>query len=150
MTSIGFLQILVFFLVIVALTKPMGLFLTRVFEGQRTFLHPALRWLEALLYKASGVREDQEQRWTAYSFSLIAFSVVSFLLCYALQRLQGHLPLNPQNFGTPVMTPATTMAAASQAISLKPTPKIIGSLRAAALSGDVRQFPAAVEIGVAH
>jgi potassium-transporting ATPase potassium-binding subunit len=99
------LQILIFFAVILALTKPMGLFLTRVYEGQRTFLHPVLRWLEVTVYKLAGVSEKQEQRWTEYSFALIAFSVAGFALAYALQRLQGYLPFNPQHFGTPVMTP---------------------------------------------
>jgi K+-transporting ATPase ATPase A chain len=105
MTTPGVLQIVVFFLVVVALTKPMGLFLTQVYEGRRTFLHPVLRWLEALIYKLCGIREDEEQKWTQYSFALILFSVVGVVLAYVLQRAQGHLPLNPQNFGTPVMTP---------------------------------------------
>jgi K+-transporting ATPase ATPase A chain len=101
----GVLQIVVFFLLIVALAKPMGLFLTQVYEGRKTFLHPALRWLEVLIYKLCGVREDEEQKWTQYSFSLIVFSIAGTVLAYVLQRAQGHLPLNPQNFGTPVMTP---------------------------------------------
>jgi len=105
MTTPGVVQIVVFFLVVIALTKPMGLFLTRVYEGQRTFLHPALRWLEVLIYKLCGVRETEEQKWTQYSFALIVFSIAGTVLAYLLQRLQGHLPLNPQNFGTPVMTP---------------------------------------------
>ncbi len=105
MTPLGWLQIALFFLAVVALTKPMGLFLTRVYEGQRTFLHPILRPLEVLTYKLSGVDEKEEQRWTQYSIALIAFSAAGFLFAYLLQRLQGHLPLNPQNFGTPVMTP---------------------------------------------
>jgi K+-transporting ATPase ATPase A chain len=105
MTTPGVVQIVVFFLLIVALTKPMGLFLTQVYEGRRTFLHPLLRWLEVLIYKLVGIREDEEQKWTQYSFSLIVFSIAGTLLAYVLQRAQGHLPLNPQNFGTPVMTP---------------------------------------------
>jgi len=105
MTPTGFLQILVYFLAILALTKPMGLFLTAVYGGKRTFLHPVLRWLEVLTYRLSGVREDEEQTWTQYSIALVAFSAAGFLFAYVLQRLQGHLPLNPQNFGTPVMTP---------------------------------------------
>jgi K+-transporting ATPase ATPase A chain len=101
----GVLQIVVFFLLIVALAKPMGLFLTQVYDGRRTFLHPVLRWLEALIYRLCGIREDEEQKWTQYSFSLIVFSVAGVVLAYIVQRAQGHLPLNPQNFGTPVMTP---------------------------------------------
>ncbi len=57
------------------------------------------------MYKLCGVREDTEQRWTIYSASLLAFSIASFLFAYVIQRAQGHLPLNPRNFGTPVMTP---------------------------------------------
>src|SRR5580704_17556135 len=105
MTSIGVLQIVVYFLILLAITKPVGLFMYRVFNGERTFLHPVLRWLEVLIYKAAGVREDAEQRWTQYEGALLSFSVFGFLLAYFIQRAQGYLPLNPQNFGTPVMTP---------------------------------------------
>ncbi|MGH9344022.1 MAG: potassium-transporting ATPase subunit KdpA, partial [Terriglobia bacterium] len=100
MTSIGLLNIAVYFLVILALTKPLGAFMAKVFEGERTFLHPVLRPLERLIYRLCGVREDAEQRWTQYAASLIAFSLVSFLFVYAFQRFQGLLPLNPMGFGT--------------------------------------------------
>ena len=89
MTSIGILQILVFFGLILLVTKPVGLFMSRLFQGERTFLHPVLRPIEALVYKLCGVREDQEQRWTQYAASLLSFSLFSFLFVYALQRLQG-------------------------------------------------------------
>jgi potassium-transporting ATPase potassium-binding subunit len=105
MTPQGLFQIVIFFLILVAVTKPVGIFMTRVFNGERTFLHPALRWLEVLIYKMSGVREDVEQRWTQYSGALLSFSVFGFLLAYVLQRAQAYLPLNPQNFGTPNVTP---------------------------------------------
>src|ERR1700683_4526129 len=105
MTSAGVLQILLFFVLILICAKPLGSFMARVFEGQRTFLHPVLRWLEVLTYKAAGVREDVEQRWTQYTASLLAFSVFGFLLVYVLQRAQAYLPFNPQNFGTPNVTP---------------------------------------------
>jgi K+-transporting ATPase ATPase A chain len=105
MTSIGVLQIVIYFLILLAITKPVGLYMTRVFNGERTFLHPVLRWLETLIYKLSGVREDAEQRWTQYAGALLSFSVFGFLLAYVIQRAQAYLPLNPQNFGTPVMTP---------------------------------------------
>ena len=105
MTSIGVLQIVIYFLILLAITKPVGLYMARVFNGERTFLHPVLRWLEALIYKLSGIREDAEQRWTQYSGALLSFSVFGFLLAYVIQRAQAYLPLNPQNFGTPVMTP---------------------------------------------
>ena len=105
MTSIGVLQIVIYFLILLAITKPVGLYMARVFNGERTFLHPVLRWLEVLIYKLSGIREDAEQRWTQYSGALLSFSVFGFLLAYVIQRAQAYLPLNPQNFGTPVMTP---------------------------------------------
>jgi len=105
MTSIGILQILLFFGVILALTKPLGLFMSKIFNGERTFLHPVLRPIEVLTYRLCGVREDQEQRWTQYTASVLAFSFMSFLFVYAFQRLQGWLPLNPQNFGAAQVSP---------------------------------------------
>jgi K+-transporting ATPase ATPase A chain len=98
MTSLGLFNIFFFFLVIVALTKPMGAFMAKVFQGERTFLHPLLRPLERLIYACCGVREETEQKWTQYTASLIAFSVFGFLFAYAIQRLQGILPLNPMGF----------------------------------------------------
>jgi K+-transporting ATPase ATPase A chain len=105
MTSAGVLQILLFFALVLVCVKPLGAFMAKVFEGRRTFLHPVLRWLEVLAYKVSGVREDVEQRWTQYTASLLAFSLLGFLLVYLLQRAQAYLPFNPQNFGTPNVTP---------------------------------------------
>jgi len=105
MTSIGILQIVIFFALVLACTKPLGAYMARVFEGQRTFMHPVLRWLEVLTYKVIGVREDVEQRWTQYTASLLSFSIFGFLLVYLLERAQAYLPFNPQNFGTPNVTP---------------------------------------------
>jgi K+-transporting ATPase ATPase A chain len=105
MTSIGILQILVFFGLILLVTKPVGLFMSRLFQGERTFLHLVLRPIETLIYKLCGVGEDQEQRWTQYAASLLSFSLFSFLFVYGLQRLQGYLPLNPQGFGTAQVPP---------------------------------------------
>jgi K+-transporting ATPase ATPase A chain len=89
-----------FFLAILALTKPLGAFMARVFEGERTWLHPVLRPLERSMYKLCGIKEEQEQHWTGYAASLLMFSVVSLLLTYLIQRIQGLLPFNPQGFGT--------------------------------------------------
>jgi K+-transporting ATPase ATPase A chain len=100
MTSLGIAQILVFFVIVVALTKPLGGFLYRVFEGKRTFLHPIFRPLERLIYWVGGVREDEEQSWVRYTASMISLSIFSFLFVYVLQRLQGHLPLNPMHIST--------------------------------------------------
>lgn len=101
MTLLGIAQIVIFFAIVVAITKPIGIFMHRVFEGERTFLHPVLRPLERLIYWLGGVREDEEQSWIRYSASMISLSIFSFLFVYALQRLQGHLPLNPMHFSTP-------------------------------------------------
>ena len=100
MTIPGIMQIVVFFALVIALTKPAGLFMFRVFEGQRTFLHPILRPMERLVYWLGGVKEDAEQTWVRYSASVISFSLCGFLFVYALQRLQGILPFNPQHFST--------------------------------------------------
>ena len=105
MTTNGILQIVIFFLVIVALAKPVGEFMAKLFDGKRTFLHPILRPLETLTYKLIGVNEDTEQRWSTYTAALLAFSLFSFLFVYALQRLQGLLPLNPQAFGAAQVSP---------------------------------------------
>jgi K+-transporting ATPase ATPase A chain len=100
MTTLGIAQIVFFFALVLAITKPVGVFMFRVFEGERTFLHPILRPLERLIYWLGGVREDVEQSWVRYSASIISFSTVCFLFTYAIQRLQGWLPFNPQNFST--------------------------------------------------
>ncbi len=105
MTANGLLQIAVFFVIILALTKPMGSFMAKLFEGQKTFLHSVLRPLETLIYKLAGINETTEQRWTQYTAALLAFSVSSFLFVYLLQRLQGVLPLNPQHFGGGLVSP---------------------------------------------
>src|SRR5438045_2763937 len=105
MTALGWLQIALFWALILLCAKPLGAFMARVFEGQRTFLHPVLRWLEALTYKASGIREDVEQRWTQYAASLLSFTLFGFLVTYLLQRAQGFLPFNPQHFGASNVPP---------------------------------------------
>ncbi len=117
----GIVYIVVFFLVLWAVTKPLGLYMARVFEGESTFLHPVLRPLERLIYRLCGIRETSEQRWTQYSTSVIAFSLVGFLFVYAIQRLQGFLPLNPMHFSTAhapsYATPMTPDLAFNTAVS---------------------------------
>ena len=121
MTVLGIAQILVFFAIVLAVTKPLGVFMYRVFEGQRTFLHPILRPVERLIYWAGGVQEEGEQTWVRYTASLISLSTFCFLLPYALQRLQGFLPLNPMHFSTPQApanaTPMTPDLAFNTAVS---------------------------------
>jgi K+-transporting ATPase ATPase A chain len=121
MTAIGIYQILFFFLIILALTKPIGAFMARVFQGERTFLHPVLRPLERLIYKLSGVREDVEQHWTQFAGAVLAVSIAKFAFTYLIQRLQGFLPLNPQGFSTAAAaqgaTPMTPDLAFNTAVS---------------------------------
>ncbi|MCM3881212.1 MAG: potassium-transporting ATPase subunit KdpA [Vicinamibacterales bacterium] len=121
MTAIGIYQILFFFLIILALTKPVGMFMARVFQGERTFLHPILRPMERLIYRLSGVREDVEQHWTQYAGAVLAISIAKFAFTYLIQRLQGFLPLNPQGFSTAAAaqgaTPMTPDLAFNTAVS---------------------------------
>ena len=121
MTWIGIAQIAVFFLIVLAVTKPLGTFMYRVFEGERTFLHPIVRPVERLIYLLSGVRENEEQSWVAYAASMISLSIFSFLAVYLLQRLQGHMPFNPMQFSTSkapsFATPMTPDLAYNTAVS---------------------------------
>jgi K+-transporting ATPase ATPase A chain len=105
MTGMGILQIAIFFGIVVLITKPAGSFMARVFQGERTFLHPVIRPLERLVYRLCGIQEDVEQRWTLYAGGMLAFSLFAFLFVYALQRLQGFLPFNPQGFGGKLISP---------------------------------------------
>ena len=105
MTGMGVLQIVIFFGVLLLLTKPLGRYMARVFEGERTFLHRVMRPVESLVYKLCGIREDVEQSWTQYAGGVLSFSIFAFLFVYVLQRVQGYLPLNPQHFGAAQVTP---------------------------------------------
>ena len=96
MTLNGWLQILFFLALVFAVTKPLGVFMARVFNRERTFLDSVLRPVERLIYRLTGVEESREMRWTEYAVAMLLFSVVSMLVLYLLQRLQGVLPLNPQ------------------------------------------------------
>ena len=97
MTLNGWLQILLFTVIVIALAKPVGVFLTHVFSGERTFLHPVFRPTERIIYKLTGVKEEREMHWSEYAAAMLLYSLVSLLVLYLLQRLQGYLPLNPQN-----------------------------------------------------
>src|SRR5271154_7312237 len=98
MTANGWLQIGLFFAALLAVTKPLGVFMTRVFSGEKTFLDPVLRPLERLLYRVTGVDEKQEMDWKEYTIAMLLFSCVSMLLLYAIERVQQLLPWNPQHF----------------------------------------------------
>src|SRR5579885_2043614 len=95
MTFNGWLQIALFCAVVVAVTRPLGGHMTRVFNGERTFLHPVLRPVERLVYWCCGVDERQEQHWLTYAASMLLFSLAGFLTLYVLQRFQAALPFNP-------------------------------------------------------
>jgi K+-transporting ATPase ATPase A chain len=97
MTANGWFQIGSFFLVLLALTKPLGVFMTRVFAGEKTFLDPVLRPIEKLIYKASAIDEKREMDWKEYTVAMLLFSVVSMLILYLIQRVQLWLPWNPQH-----------------------------------------------------
>ena len=94
----GVLQFAVYFLALLLLTKPLGVYMARVFSGERTFLSRVVGPIERLIYKLCRVDPSTEQHWTTYTAAMLIFSVVSLLLLYALQRLQYYLPFNPQRF----------------------------------------------------
>jgi K+-transporting ATPase ATPase A chain len=96
MTANGWFQILFFLFVILLITKPLGVFMTRVFSREKTFLDPVLRPLERLIYRLTGVEEDHEMPWTEYGTAMLMFSAVSMLVLYLIQRVQQWLPWNPQ------------------------------------------------------
>jgi K+-transporting ATPase ATPase A chain len=97
MTANGWLQICFFFLLVLACAKPLGTYMARVFERQRTFVDPILRPIEKLLYRLTGIDETHEMRWTEYGIAMLIFSLVTLLATYAIERLQHILPLNPQH-----------------------------------------------------
>ncbi len=96
MTFNGWLQIAIYCLVIIAITRPLGGFMTRIFNGERTFLHPVLRPVERAVYWCCGVDETKEQSWLIYAVAMLLFSIAGFVVLYALQRFQAVLPFNPQ------------------------------------------------------
>ena len=96
MTINGWIQIAIYCAIVVALVKPLGWYMTAVFNGERTFLSPVLRPVEAGLYRLGGVDEKREQDWLTYTVAMLFFHVGGFLILYGLLRLQGFLPFNPQ------------------------------------------------------
>src|SRR3984957_3596439 len=98
MTINGWVQILLFGVIIIAITKPFGGYMTRAFNGDRTFLSPILLPVERAIYRICGIDETEDQSWLIYAIALLGFSMAGFIMLYALQRLQAVLPLNPQKF----------------------------------------------------
>jgi len=95
MTVIGWIQILLYCAIVVAIVPFLGAYMTRVFNGERTFLSPVLRPVEAILYSVGGVDERREQHWVTYTIAMLFFHFGGFLIIYALMRLQAVLPFNP-------------------------------------------------------
>ena len=111
MTANGWFQIFLFLAIILAITKPLGVFMAKVFSRERTFLDPVLRPIERLLYRVTGVDDKHEMRWTEYAFAMLLFSGASMLLLYLIERVQQFLPLNPQKFGAVAQALAFNTAA---------------------------------------
>ena len=105
MTSTGFFQIASFVAVILLAVKPLGSYMARVYLRERTLLDPVLGPLERLVYRSAGIKPDEEMDWKANAVAMLLFNLVGFAAVYALQRLQGFLPLNPQGF--PAVSPDT-------------------------------------------
>src|SRR5262245_903098 len=103
MTFNGWIQIAIYFAVLPSLVLPLGRFMARIFDGERTFLSPILRPVETGLYRIAGVDETREQHWIAYTIAMLLFNAAGFLAVYALQRYQDVLPLNPA--GMPAVAP---------------------------------------------
>jgi K+-transporting ATPase ATPase A chain len=99
MTLNTWIQILVYLAVLVLLVKPLGLFMAKVYQGERTFLTPIIAPLERLTYRLAGIHPDDEMDWKTYAGTLLLFSAIGFVFLYLLQRLQGFLPLNPAGMG---------------------------------------------------
>ncbi|MGB3552618.1 MAG: potassium-transporting ATPase subunit KdpA [Candidatus Binatus sp.] len=112
MNSNAIIQIALFSLIIIAISVPLGLYMAKVFAGERTFLDPAFVPVERLIYRLCGVDPATEQTWVEYATSLLLFSLVGMVVLYALQRLQGLLPLNPQGLGA-ISTDSSFNTAAS-------------------------------------
>jgi len=103
MSANGWLQFAIFSVILLASVRPVGAYLARVLEGERTWLDRVLRPIERLIYKLAGVNDAQEMNWREYAFALLGFSAVSMLATYAIERLQNHFPWNPQ--GLPAVGP---------------------------------------------
>ncbi len=99
MTANGVLQLVVYLVVLLVLAKPLGAYMARVYEGRRIGLDRALGWLERLIYRVSGISPKAEMGWKTYALTMLIFNLAGVLAVYALQRLQGVLPLNPAGLG---------------------------------------------------
>jgi len=98
-TASGLLQLVLYVVILVALVRPLGAFMARVYQGERTWLTPVMAPIERLVYRVAGVDPAREQDWKHYTLSLLVFNLAGIAVVYALQRLQGMLPLNPEDLG---------------------------------------------------
>ena len=98
MNIFSWLQLIFYMVVLIALAKPIGLYMARVYQGEKTFLDPLLRPLEKWIYRLSDVHPDEDMNWKVYALAMMLFNGLGLLAVYAFQRLQGYLPLNPQGF----------------------------------------------------
>ena len=99
MTTIGWLQIIFYFVVLILLVKPLGWYMAKVYQGERTFMSPLIAPVERFIYRLAGVDPATEMDWKVYAVAVLLFSVAGFIFLYLLQRLQGVLPLNPMSMG---------------------------------------------------
>jgi len=99
MNLYSLIQLILYIVVLLLLAKPLGSFMAKVYQGEHTFFDPALRPVERLIYRVAGVKAEEEMAWKTYAIAMLLFNAAGLLLLYALQRLQGFLPLNPQGFG---------------------------------------------------
>ena len=95
MSANGWFQFAVFSAILLASVRPVGIYLARVLEGERTWLDPVLRPIERLIYRLCGINSDKEMNWRQYAFAMLGFSAVTLVVTYAIERLQVHLPFNP-------------------------------------------------------
>jgi K+-transporting ATPase ATPase A chain len=93
----GWLQFAIYCLILLATVRPVGIYLARVFEGERTWLDPVLRPIERLIYKLCAVNSDNEMNWREYAYAMLGFAAAGMLLTYGIERLQALLPWNPQH-----------------------------------------------------
>ncbi len=100
MSLMSWLQIVLYFLALLLLAKPLGAFMAGVYQGEHTFLTPIFKPVENLIYRSMGVRPDDEMGWKTYTVAMLLFSLFGFAVVFLLQRLQGFLPFNPQGLGT--------------------------------------------------
>ena len=98
MNALGVVQILLFIVVLVALVKPLGTLMAKVYDGERTFLSPVLEPIERGIYRLAAIKPSVESNWKRYALALLLFNFIGLVVVYLLQRLQGVLPLNPQGF----------------------------------------------------